>query len=100
MGVAFTNNWESVLDKLESVVKTEFGASLKTYRGLNNVMEGNQYLRIAPISSELVDYSGNYETREFSLNLFLYFKVVNARKTDTDQVILFLNLLTSLPLLR
>ena len=96
MGVAFTNNWESVLDKLESVIKTEFGASLKTYRGLNNVMEGNQYLRIAPISSELVDYSGDYETREFSLNLFLYFKVVNAKKTDTDQVMRVLSRLETI----
>ena len=48
MGVAFSNNWENVLDKLESVVKTEFGATLKTYRGIENAIEGNQYLRIAP----------------------------------------------------
>ena len=78
MGVAFTNNWESVLDKLESVVKTEFGASLKTYRGLDNITEGNQYLRIAPISSELVDYSGNYETREFSLAFSCFSNSISA----------------------
>jgi hypothetical protein len=96
MGVAFSNNWENILDKLESVVKTEFGATLKTYRGLDNITEGNQYLRIAPVGSELVDYSGNLEIRRFSLNLFLYFKVINAKKTNTDQVMRVLSRLETI----
>ena len=96
MGVAFSNNWENILDKLESVIKTEFGATLKTYRGLDNITEGNQYLRIAPVGSELVDYSGNLEIRRFSLNLFLYFKVINAKKTNTDQVMRVLSRLETI----
>ena len=38
MSVTFTNNWDNVLNKLESIVKTEFKSTLKTYRGLGNVM--------------------------------------------------------------
>ena len=96
MGVAFSNNWENILDKLENVIKTEFGATLKTYRGLNNIMEGNEYLRIAPVSSDLFDYSNDYEIREFSLNLFLYFKIVNAKKTETNQVMSVLSRLETI----
>ena len=96
MSVTFTNNWDNVLNKLESIVKTEFKSTLKTYRGLGNVMEGNQYLRISPVSSELIDYSDNLETRQFSIDLFLYFKIINAKKSDTDQVLRILSRLETI----
>lgn len=96
MAVAFTNNWDNVLTKLENILKTEFEGSLNIYRSLNNVHEGNQYLRISPISSELIDYSGSLETREFTIDLFLYFKILNVKKTDTDQVMRFLSRLETI----
>ena len=57
MGVAFANNWENILDKLESILRTEFKGALKVYRGLKNEIESSQYLRIYPISSDIINYS-------------------------------------------
>ena len=59
MGVAFANNWEAVLNKLQSLIRTEFKGALKVYSNVRNDMEGNQYLRISPISSNLIDYSSH-----------------------------------------
>jgi len=32
MAVTFTNNWKNILDKLESVLETEFKGTLKVYK--------------------------------------------------------------------
>ena len=69
MAVAFSNNWDIILSKLESLFRAEFKGALKVYSGLQNDMEGNQYLRLSPISSSLVDYSTNLETREFVIGM-------------------------------
>ena len=53
MAVSFTNNFKNILDKLESIVKTEFKGALPTCVGYEK-MHGTQYLRIIPLSSELV----------------------------------------------
>ena len=86
MAVAFANNWDIILSKLESLFRTEFKGALKVYSGLQNEMEGNQYLRLSPISSSLVDYSINLETREFSIGMALYFNEPNIKKTGIDNV--------------
>ena len=86
MAVAFANNWDIILSKLESLFRTEFKGALKVYSGLQNEMEGNQYLRLSPVSSSLVDYSTTLETREFSIGMVLYFKEPNIKKTGTDNV--------------
>ena len=33
MAVTFTNNWKNILDKLESILKTEFKGTLPVYKG-------------------------------------------------------------------
>ena len=86
MGVAFANNWEAVLNKLQSLIRTEFKGALKVYSNVRNDMEGNQYLRISPISSNLIDYSSHLETRELGFNLILYFKEPNMKQAGTDNV--------------
>ena len=86
MGVAFANNWENILDKLESILRTEFKGALKVYRGLKNEIESSQYLRIYPISSDIINYSIDLETREFNIGMSLYFKSPNIKKTGIDQI--------------
>ena len=45
MAVNFTNNWKNILDKLESVLETEFKGALPVYKG-NTVPKGvNQALQ-------------------------------------------------------
>ena len=86
MAVAFANNWDIIISKLESLFRAEFKGALKVYSGLQNEMEGNQYLRLSPISSSLVDYSTNLETREFVIGMALYFNEPNIKKTGIDNV--------------
>ena len=86
MAVAFANNWDIILSKLESLFRTEFKGALKVYSGLQNEMEGNQYLRLSPISSSLVDYSTTLETREFVIGMALYFNEPNIKKAGIDNV--------------
>ena len=85
MPVTFTNNWKNILDKLQSVLRTEFGGSLTVYRGMQKTT-GNQYLRLVPLSSELSEYNINSETREFTIQVLYYFFEKNMRETALDHV--------------
>ena len=71
MPVTFTNNFKNILDKLQSVLRTEFGNTLPVYVGEVNEKAGSQYLRLDPVGSELVEYNVNAELREFTINFFL-----------------------------
>ena len=86
MAVAFANNWDIIISKLESLFRAEFKGALKVYSGLQNEMEGNQYLRLSPISSSLIDYSTTLETREFVIGMALYFNEPNIKKAGIDNV--------------
>ena len=85
MPVTFTNNWKNILDKLQSVLRTEFGGSLTVYRGMQKTT-GNQYLRLVPLSSELSEYNATSETREFTIQVLYYFFEKNMRETALDHV--------------
>ena len=86
MAVGYYNNWDNVLNKLQSLYRTEFKGALKVYKGIRNDTEGNQYLRFSPISSDLVEYSAGLETREFGIGISLYFKEPNMKKNGIDNV--------------
>jgi len=86
MPVTFTNNWKNILDKLRSIMRTEFKGALPVYIGEEG-SEGTQYVRIDPSTSELTDYGVSYETREFTINVFYYFAEHNIKKTALDHVL-------------
>ena len=86
MPVTFTNNWKNILDKLRSIMRTEFKGSLPVYIG-DEGQEGSQYVRLEPIGSELSEYNINSETREFTINVFYYFAEHNIKKTALDHVL-------------
>ena len=74
MGVVFANNWINIIDKLENLLRTEFGGSLKVYRGVKDNIQDNQYLIIMPSESNNVDYFERTEVRDYGINIILHYK--------------------------
>ena len=96
MATSFTNNWKNILDKLENVFRTEFSNALPVYTGEVNEKAGNQYLRFDPVGSDLLDYSVTSETREFSINMFLYFGDKSESRTKLDAILRLVSRVESL----
>ena len=83
MTVSFTNNFKNILDKLESIIETEFKGALPTCVGYEK-MHGSQYLRILPTSSSLTSFTSDSEERQYNVQLIYYFdeKMVNTKTMD------------------
>ena len=87
MAVTFTNNWKNILDKLESILETEFKGALPVYKG-NTVPKGvNQALQLVPTGSVLSEYNITSETREFSVTVRFIFAEVNVKETALDHIL-------------
>ena len=87
MAVNFTNNWKNILDKLESVIETEFKGALPVYKG-DPIPKGvNQALQLIPASSALSEYSVLSETREFSIEIRFMFNEPNFSETVLDHIL-------------
>ena len=96
MAVTFTNNWKNILDKLESILETEFKGALPVYKG-NSIPKGvNQALQIIPTGSTLLEYNGTSETREFSVTLRFVFAEVNVRETVLDHILRYISRIEAL----
>ena len=85
MPITFTNNWKNILDKLESILKTEFKGSILVYRG-KETSAGNQFIRLNPLGSDLIEYNVSSEMREFSIELTYHFRDPNLRKPALEHV--------------
>ena len=96
MATSFTNNWKNLLDKLENVFRTEFSNALPVYTGEVNEKAGSQYLRFDPVGSELLEYNVTSETREFSINMFLYFGDKSESRTKLDAILRLVSRIESL----
>ena len=95
MPVTFTNNWKNILDKLRSIMRTEFKGALPVYIG-DEGQEGSQYVRLDPIGSELLEYNITSESREFTINVFYYFAEHNIKKTALDHVLRYVSRIEAL----
>ena len=85
MTITFTNNWKNILDKLESILKTEFKGAIPVFRGKpQNV--GSQYIRLEPLGSDLSDYGVSFEMREFEIGMTFHFRDPNMKKNSLDHV--------------
>ena len=91
MAVTFTNNWKNILDKLRSVLRTEYGGTLPVYIGAEESNAGTQFIRLEPIGSELSEYSVNSEMREFTINVYYVFSGANVKKTALAHVLRFVS---------
>ena len=90
-GGTFENNWKNILDKLRSVLRTEYGNSLPVFIGDEDSASSSQYIRLDPQSSELVEQNVGYETREFTVNVFYVFSGANVKKTALDHILRFVS---------
>ena len=95
MAVAFTNNWKNILDKLRSILRTEFKGALPVYIG-DEGSEGSQFLRLAPIASEFIEYMHSSESREYTVSVFFVFAEKNIKKTALDYVLRYVSRIEAL----
>ena len=85
--VTFVNNWKNILDKLESVIETEFKGALPVYKG-NSIPKGvNQALQLIPSGSVLSEYNATSETREFTIEVRFIFNEANVNETALDHIL-------------
>tara|TARA_R100001530_G_C4201855_1_gene125010 strand:- start:20 stop:460 length:441 start_codon:yes stop_codon:yes gene_type:complete len=97
MAVTFTNNWLNILNKLQNILRTEFKNALPVYVGHEEDRAGNQYLRLDPASSELLEYNVNSETREFTINFFYVFSgAQNIKGGSLDHVLRYVSRIEAL----
>ena len=96
MAVTFTNNWKNILDKLESILETEFKGALPVYKG-NDIPKGvNQALQLIPTGSVLLGYNATSETREFSITVRFIFAEVNVKETVLDHILRYVSRIEAL----
>ena len=90
-GGTFENNWKNILDKLRSVLRTEYGNTLPVFIGDEDSAASSQYIRLDPQGSELLNYMATSEMREFTVNVFYVFSGVNMKKTALDHILRFVS---------
>ena len=86
MAVTFTNNWKNILDKLESVLRTEFKGALPVYKG-TQAPAGTTYMQLNPTGSELLEYAVTSELREFTIQIIYYFLEANVKDSALDHIL-------------
>ena len=87
MAVSFSNNWKSILDKLESILENEFKGALPVYKG-NSIPAGvNQAIQLIPSGSTLSEYNATSETREFTIEIRFVFNEANVNETALDHIL-------------
>ena len=87
MAITYTPNFKNILDKLRSILRTEFKNALPVYIGHESAQAGAQFLRLDPVGSELLTYMVTGEQREFIVNMYYYFLDKNIKKTSLDHVL-------------
>ena len=95
MAITPENTFKNILDKLESIVETEFKGALPTCVGYEK-MHGTQYLRIIPLSSSLVDYTTGSEEREYNVRFIFYFDEKMVKTKTLDHVLRYTSRIESL----
>ena len=96
MAVTFTNNFKNILDKLRNTLRDEFKGALPVYIGHDTNQAGAQFLRLDPIGSDLLSYTTNSETREFTINMYYYFLDKNIKKSSLDHVLRYVSRIEAL----
>ena len=87
MAVNFVNNWKNILDKLESILESEFKGALPVYKGKDVPKGVSQAIQLIPTGSVLTDYNATSETREFSITVRYLFGDVNVNEKALDHIL-------------
>ena len=96
MAVTFTNNWKNILDKLESILETEFKGAVPVYKGYSVPKGVNQALQLIPTESVLTEYNAHSETREFSIAVRFIFAEVNVKESALDHILRYVSRIEAL----
>ena len=86
MATTFTNNWKNIIDKLVSLFRAEFKATMPIVIGSQEQSTNSQFMRLTPSSTSLIESHASAEIREFSIGLVYNFKDANVRKTSLDHI--------------
>ena len=87
LGTDYQNNWKNILDKLESILETEFKGALPVYKGKDIPKGANQALQLIPTGSVLTEYNATSETREFSVTVRYVFADANVNERALDHIL-------------
>ena len=87
MAVNFTNNFKNILDKLESIIESEFKGALPVYKGSAIPKGVNQAIQLTPEGSELIEYNVTAELREFTIAVRFVFNEANVNETALDHIL-------------
>mgnify|MGYP003120075617 CR=1 FL=1 len=96
MTIAFTNNFKNILDQLRKVLRDEFKGTLPVYIGHEQKEQGSQYLRLEPMTSELIEFTVSAEMRQYQIDMYYYFADPNVNKTSLDHVLRYVSRLEAL----
>lgn len=87
MAISFSKGWKLILDKLESVIESEFKNTLPVYKGVEIPKGMNQALQLIPDSDVLSEYNINSETREYTINVKFVFAEANVNEKALDHIL-------------
>ena len=96
MAVSFANNFKNLLDKLESVLESEFKGALPVYKGVGVPKGVNQALQLIPTGSVLNEINTNSELREYSVTVRFVFSEVNVRESAMDHILRYVSRIEAL----
>ena len=88
MAITVTYSWKNILDKLESILETEFKGALPVYRGSSIPKGISQALQLIPSGSTILEEQDILsETREYSISIRFIFNEVNMTEATLDHVL-------------
>ena len=87
MAINYTNDYKNILDKLESIIESEFKGALPVYKGSNMPQGMNQGMQIIPLGDTLSEYTSTSELREYSFTLRYVFAEANVNEKVLDHIL-------------
>mgnify|MGYP003136571712 CR=1 FL=1 len=73
-----TNDWKNITEGISNFIAKEFGSLVPVYIGEGDYSE-NQFLKIIPVSNELVERVVSAEFRKYNYN-FIFYTMSNTTK--------------------
>ena len=74
MAVTYTNNFNNIMDKLEGIIKTEMPVPVQKATNEQPMLKSNEFIRLIPNGSSLVEFASHMEQREFSITIQYIFQ--------------------------
>ena len=74
MAVTYTNNFNNIMDKLEEIIKTEMPIPVQKATNDQPMLKSNEFIRLIPNGSSLVEFASHMEQREFSITIQYIFQ--------------------------